>query len=194
MDYETLRKYQRIERGSSSLSEISPTFYTDLVALIREYSEKYERGRSSEDAKTLDNIKKVALDVFERREQKIIMKALRCSHNKEMKENNVVETEKSLLESLLKSLRENREGFEQILAGERVTPAVDAADVLEEKIEAINGGSQDLNMVLVRILKNIPKFVSSDMTELGPFEANEIKRLPEKEAALLSEKKFAEII
>ncbi|MEM0372870.1 MAG: hypothetical protein QXO69_03490 [archaeon] len=194
MDYEALRKYQRIERGMTSLSELPPTFYTDLVALIREASERYEKTRSSEDSKTLENIKKVALDVFERREQKILMKALRCSRNKEMKESNAVETEKALLDGLVRSLRENREGFERILAGERVTPAVDASDVLKEKVSAVGDVSQDLNMVLVRILKNIPKFVSSDMKELGPFEANEIKRLPEREAALLSEKKFAEII
>ena len=49
-------------------------------------------------------------------------------------------------------------------------------------------------MVLVRILKDVPKFVSPEMKEIGPFEANEIKRLPEKEATFLSDNKFAERI
>ena len=196
MDYETLRKYQRMERNSSNLAEISPSFYSELSSLIREYSSKYETTRSLDDSKSVDNIRKIAQDIFERREQKIILKALRCVRNHELKENNVTENEKALIEGIEASLKENREDFGKILAGETVIAEKIMTDVLDEKIEKMQEtpSSEGLNMVLVRIIKNIPKFVSSDMTELGPFEANEIKRLPQKEAILLSEKQFAELI
>jgi hypothetical protein len=103
--------------------------------------------------------------------------------------------EKEYFGDLKKVVKQNRVEFENLLTGE-VTVATDTKAILEEKIASVGNGNapEDLNTVLVRILKNIPKFVSSDMQEYGPFAANEIKKLPKKEAELLSKKQFVEMI
>ena len=185
MDYEDLRRYQRMERNSASLADLDPDFYTKLNNLIQEFTRNYEATRSINDVKTLENIKKIALDIFERREQKLVIQSLKCVRNNEEDTRHLVEYERSTFQALCKEVRAHRESFERLLVGENT--------VIAEKTPETTV-SEDLNMVLVRILKDIPKFVSSNMTELGPFEANQIKRLPIKEATILTDKQFAEII
>ena len=117
MDYEVLRKFQRIERNTANLAEISGTFYSELASLIKEQAQKYEKSHSIEDAKTLDNIRKIALDIFEKREQKLMLKALRCIRNNES-ECNAIELEKTLLDNVQEVLKANREEFDKIIIGE----------------------------------------------------------------------------
>lgn len=201
MNYEDLRKYQRMERNASNLAEVDKEFFTKLSVLIKDHKEKYEQTKSIEDLKTLENIIKIARDIFERREQKILMKALRCVRSNEMEENNIVQSEKITFEDLKKILKQGRVDFERLLVGETVVSfnRNDTEMMLQEKIGKIENSfeetkAEDLNTVLVRIVKNIPKFVSSDLVEYGPYEANEIKKIPKKEAELLSKKNFIEII
>lgn len=70
MNYEDLRKYQRMERNASNLAEVDKEFFTKLSVLIKDHKEKYEQTKSIEDLKTLENIIKIARDIFERREQR----------------------------------------------------------------------------------------------------------------------------
>ena len=194
MNYEDLRKFQRMERNASSLAELSTHFYTELNELVKSYKEKYEQTHSIEDAKVLDNIQKIALDIFERRELKILTKALKAAHSG-LKENNLVEIEKDFFNNSVNLIKANKREFDKALVGNGFVYPV--SNVLDEKIKPISSEkeqSEDLNMVLVRILQNVPKFVLSNGNELGPFESNQIARLPSKEAHLLVEKSFAELI
>ncbi len=197
MNYEDLRKFQRMERNAPHLAELDKNFYSQLIELIKEHKKNYERSKSMDDLKVLENIFKISKDIFERREQKILMKSLRCVKTGETEDDRIIEMEKELFDDLKLALKENRTGFESILTGDTVPmSAKDTKAMLEQKLESINGNSipEDLNTVLVRILKNIPKFVSSDMQEYGPFAVSEMKKLPKKEAELLSKKQFVEII
>lgn len=229
MDYENLRKYQRMERNNSKLTEVDDNFYSDLSLFIDELKRKYEMTNSQQDLKALENTLKVARDIFERREQKILMKALRCIKSDGIEEDNIVQMETQLFKNLKRSLQSNRSIFEGVLLGNSVLktsrPETEPEKILEEKLEAIDNSVQtstsvtstsaektspepvdtleadgkskegeDLNNVLVRILKKVPKFVSSDLKEYGPFDTNEIKKLPHHEAELLSKKEFVEII
>lgn len=192
MNYEDLRKYQRMERNASSLAELDPKFYTNLNELAKEHKQKYEDTRSIEDAKVLDNIQKIALDIFERREMKILSKALKSARSG-LKEDKLVEIEVDLFDKAVRIVKGNRVQFEKALVGNGFEAPVKSS--LEQKIQSVEKEmckSEDLNRVLVRILQNIPKFVSSNGSELGPYESNQIVRLPSKEAQLLVDKSFAE--
>ena len=183
-----------MERNASNLAELPSSFYSELNDLIKEQKVKYEQTRSIEDAKILDNIQKIALDIYERREMKILTKALKSAHSG-LKEDKLVGFEVDFFNEAVKLIKENKSNFDKVLVGEH---SIDSPEkVLSEKVEEISGEeteSEDLNMVLVRILQNVPKFVSTDGSELGPFESNQMVRLPSKEARLLAEKGFAELI
>lgn len=223
MIYEDLRKYQRMERNNSKLTEVDDNFYSDLSLFIDELKRKYEMTNSQQDLKALENTLRVSRDIFERREQKILMKSLRCIKSDEIAEDNIVQMEDQLFKNLKRALQSNRRIFEGVLVGNSVLKTSNSEPepekILEEKIEAVSeplqtsetpaekpspesivetdgksSEGEDLNNVLVRILKKVPKFVSSNLKEYGPFDTNEIKKLPNNEAELLSKKKFVEII
>ncbi|MFH0986430.1 MAG: hypothetical protein V1911_00105 [Candidatus Micrarchaeota archaeon] len=199
MNYEDLRRYQRMEKGSPKLCGLNSGFYTELAGMVRQAKDQYNQSKSADSMRALENIVKVSRDLFSRREQKLVMKALYSSRTKEEAGDEVVEFEKTALSSLLKTICETRSSFESVITGDAIQ-SIEKDNILKEKIEEIagngNGNHQpiDLNMVLVKIVKSVPKFISSDLKELGPFEADQLIKLPEKEAVLLCSKSLAEKI
>ena len=242
MEYEDLRKVQRIERNTSKVAVLDDDFYGDLKDLLR----RYRDAESEEDRRMFYNILKVAKDVMERREQKVLMKALRCVRAKEMDTDGLVSHEQRMFEELVDALRGNRNEFKNMILGESYVkkekekqnikriPAVEETTIIEpkatptapvkepapkielkkdeetgiielpatkadrperpEESEKSREAAEDLNTLVVRIIKKVPKFVSADMQEFGPFEANDIVKLPKKEAELLSNRSFVELI
>ncbi len=191
MEYEDLRKFQRLERNDVlKLVELPENFYEQANALVLKLKKNYEASGREEDLRLYNNAKRALEEVFERREQKILLKALRSVKNNEIDDSNLVGFEKKFFNDLLEMISEYRKVFSQFAEGKVL---VEEKEEAMEKVKAINEG-EVLNTVLVRILKDIPKFVSSDLKELGPFKANDIVRLPEKEAQILAEKQFVEII
>ena len=113
MNYEDLRKYQRMERNAPNLAEISETFYSDLNTLISGLAKDFQETHSIDTANKIENIKKIANEIFERREQKLALKAVRCARNRDLKEENAVEQESDLLNNLINEIRVGRENFEK---------------------------------------------------------------------------------
>lgn len=185
MEYEDLRRVQRTERANSRLSDVGDDFYTGLSSLVNQARQKYEAGHSIDDLRSLENILKIARDIIERREQKIAMRVLRSLRSSDGEEDTLAKEEKALSDGLGTALRGNRRVFEQVLTGDYRASG--------QKQPAAAAG-EDLNIVLVRTIKKVPKFVGSDSKEYGPFEANEVIKLPQKEADLLSKGNFIEVI
>jgi hypothetical protein len=94
-------------------------------------------------------------------------------------------------------MKKNRQDFDLLLLGEgnqrnigkiQNINDIPSIEVKQEK------ESEDLNIVMVRILKKVPKFISGDLKEYGPFETSAIVKLPRREADLLSNRNFVEIV
>ncbi len=198
MDYETLRRLQRTERNNADLASLPEDFYTQLAEYINSLVKEYKRTGSPQDIMKLENVIKISKDIFQRRSQKMLLHALRTLKENSNSAPELVEIEKKCYRDIVSSLEEMNGEFEKVLTGERPvlgTEAAEEASKALEKIEEIGepaGEEQTLNSVLVRILQNVPKFVSSDMQEYGPFQPRDLVRLPEKEARLLIERGFAE--
>ncbi|MBI4214904.1 DNA replication complex GINS family protein [archaeon] len=179
---------QRMERNAVKLAELKNGFYEELRSLIMETKGKYDACRSPEDLRLLENVIKTARDVFERREQKLVMKALRSVRTGD-DDAKLVGHERKSFDELVSSIIRFRAEFDAIIASEsaKLPPAPATSPQVFPKVEE-NGISE----TLVRVVKSIPKFVSSDMREYGPFEANAIVRIPAREAELLLSRHFAE--
>lgn len=194
MNYEDLRRFQRLERNSSRLGELNGSFYEDLSQMLCAQKAKCKDG-SSEDARVFENMIKTSRDVFDRREQKILMKAMRYARTNETEKDAVTDEERKLFERMAEELKKNRQDFEMLLSGNGKPRDIGKIQNIND-IPVMNNGqvAEDLNIVMVRILKKVPKFVSGDLKEYGPFEANSIARLPRKEADLLSNRNIIELI
>jgi len=195
MNYEDLRRYQRLERNSSKLGDLGKGFYDELSQLLCSCKMKARESNSAEESRLFENMVKTARDIFDRREQKIIMKAMRFARTNESEKDYLAEEETVLFNSLFEQLKKSRQDFEILLIGGGKPKNLDSIQNIND-IPAMNNGqmSEDLNIVMVRILKKVPKFVSGDLKEYGPFEANAIVKLPRREADLLSNRNFIEMI
>lgn len=187
MNVEELRTIQRLERNALKLADLPASFYDDLRDLVIGSRAKYESTHSPEDLRALENVVKMSRDVFERREQKLVMKSLRFIRTGE-DDAKLSGFEKPVFGSLVSSMRQFHNDFESILVAEAPKAALVQPAGQQAQAPATNGVTE----TLIRVLKSIPKFVSADMKEYGPFDANAIIKLPKKEAELLLVRQFAE--
>ena len=195
MNYEDLRRFQRMERNSSRLGELPRGFYDELCQLLLSQKTKCKEASSAEETKVFENMVKTARDIFDGREQKILTKAMRFARTNETEKDVITDEEKTLFERLSEDLKKSRQDFEMLLMGNGKARDLEKIQNIND-IPVINNGlpGEDLNIVMVRILKKVPKFVSGDLKEYGPFEANSIVKLPRTEADLLSNRSFIELV
>ena len=180
LGFDKVREMQRRERKETSLGELKEDFYPSLAGFIKEASQDYNKNPSTEKLRENENALKLARDMFDQREQKILLKALRAARGAKGKEENMTPEEKKMFDSLVKSLKEHREFFEGLLIGKQSQTPKTLLNKNEHKI------------VLVRALKEIPRFVGSDASEHGPFKQDSVVKLPEKEAELLLKRSLVE--
>jgi len=174
IDYDELRRIHRLEKNTSKLVEVEDDFIDLLTVFVEEEKKKYLaslKNFSSSDAREFANLKRIVDDIFQMREKKILNKALIAAHTKESEDENMAVQEKETFKKLLKILSEHRDLFDNLF-GEK------------EK--------REIELVCVKILKDVPTFVGTDMKEYGPFVEGEKVELPSKIARLFVTRKIAE--
>lgn len=200
MNYDDLRRYHRIEKTSPKLAELPNDFESQLAELISQNKDSYSGSGSTTDLKTLENILKIARDLYDRREQKMIMRSLSDSRTNTHELKNLLSDEQDLYVQMKQLLKEKRIAFDEVLTG-KTSKKIKNSKVLDDKFGAtviesknVQKEAEDLNTVLVRTIKKLPKFVSSDLKEFGPFDEEQVISIPKKEADLLSKRGFIELI
>jgi len=212
--YETLFEILRNEKTKEDLQKLHATFFNDVVNYLNEKQNTIEQQKEqkslfeSEEKEKLvhqiSNIKRILRDIYERREKKIISMAL----NKSRFTSNLIDTsalldEEKMFYDLIVSLLDNQRDriLHTLLNGklpddkkieiiQKVTSAsFESADNLAEKAPEVQ-----TNAKLVRFLAPVPQFMGSDMREYGPYEEEDVAKLPFEIADVLIGKERAEEI
>ncbi|MCX6804260.1 MAG: hypothetical protein NTY48_06895 [Candidatus Diapherotrites archaeon] len=174
IDYDELRRIHRLEKNTSRLVEVEDDFIDSLEVFVAEEKKKYLaslKNFSASEAREFTNLKRIIEEIFIMREKKILNKALISAHTREVIEEKMARQELENFKKLLHVL-EDYYSLYQSLFGE------------SEKKES--------SLVSVKILKDIPTFVGTDMKEYGPFMEDETVELPSKVARLFVTRKLAE--
>ncbi|MCD6415030.1 MAG: hypothetical protein J7L23_05395 [Candidatus Diapherotrites archaeon] len=181
--FEELRSLHRREKEENNISELGNNFYKRLALLIKNTKESYEGSPDANKLRQLENIKKLAEDLFTLREQKMVLKALRSIRTGK-KEEHLTPEEEKVFNTMVDALMKNRSFFKSILGG--VYP--------EEEIPKTILNKEEHKIVLIRIVKEVPRFVGADSKEYGPFGKNDMVKLPEAEANILVKRNLAEVV
>lgn len=203
LTYEKLFDIVRKERLQEGLQKLDHTFYRDLVDYLNDKTTSIAKdhqkslfSQSEKDIskKQLDNIKKLIMDLYVRREKKILNLAVMKSRTN----SNLIDTS-GLLD-------EERELFKTVV------DVLDAAKkkVLFNVVSGINpevnpkhasqpeGQSQEQSEAAeakrVMFLNNVPKFVGKEMEEYGPFNKEQVVELPAQVANILINKGHAKMV
>ena len=112
IDYRTLRKIQQIEKNSPTLSKIDPNFYIEMSKYLKNLDKRTGKKPSSvKDQLLMDeiqNIKKIAISIYELREKKILLAAVSKARGGNPELTNMTDEEKNLYESVLNNMQDTR--------------------------------------------------------------------------------------
>lgn len=214
--YDTLFEILRNEKTREDLQKLHITFFKDVVSYLnekqkvvnepKEQKSLFENDEREKTIHQITNIKKILRDIYEKREKKIINMALNKSRfsSNILDTSSLLEEEKLFYEMIVSLLDSQRERLlNRLLSGQH--PEINKIEVkidekAEQKAELVNqNGFESADKIakqpkLVRFLMAVPQFMGEDMLEYGPFEEEELAKLPADIANVLIEKERAEEI
>jgi DNA replication initiation complex subunit (GINS family) len=190
INYEYVRGLQRKERNVANVVELDDTFYSELAGYVKESTDAHNPSKSPDAFREFENTMHISRDFFDRREQKILFRALNNTRTGETDDSHLTPEEKVLYGELCSILSAHRLFFSKVLLGEYVSSVVSVHT--DERETLIKEGSP--NITLVRVRKDVPRFVGSDSNEYGPFEVGDVVKLPKKEAEFMSQQSIIEIL
>ena len=159
------------EKNSDKLTKLSTHFIDEVKEKIEELKElvinSKDLGQIKSNIEELDKIRRILLDIFEIRKEKIFNYLKIGEYDME----NLLDFEEDLVLGIKKVFREYDDFIRSIFGEEK-----------EEKEKKKR----------IRVLTALPRFLSANGEEYGPYDKNEIVELPEREANLLISKGMAE--
>jgi len=177
INYKTLRRIQEMEKKSPSLTRIDPNFYKDLS----KYSENLN-GRLGEESSPqkqmflkveIRDTNKIVTSIYEMREKKILLAAISKGRGGNPNLKNLVEVEKNLFESTLGIMAQMRKQ-----ALEKEVKEINGTEkTVETRKEGEKNEVQENSKPVVRVTKNIPKFIGTDLNEYN-LRAGDVLSLP----------------
>ena len=198
--YETLYEMLRREKFRRELQELSLTFYNDVLKYLSEKKgilmsqEKKESVFASKSIITtkrqIENVQKILKDLYERRESKILQLALFHSRtDSESIDRSIMLKEEQILYDQIKGIL----GMFRIDVLFRLLEC--KRPELRDKPKGLKTTEETLKKIkMVRFLQAVPKFVGDDMITYGPFEVEDVARLPLKVCSVLIKGERAEEI
>jgi DNA replication initiation complex subunit (GINS family) len=169
INYKNLRKIQQIEKESPTLTKIESSFYTALSDYLKYLDSRLEKESSTQKQMLLkeevQNTKKIATNIYEQREKKIILAAISKTRGGEPDLKNLVGVERNLFDSILQMMvqtreellnKKTREKEEEKTVESSVEPKAE-----NKKQEIITPKQQNINPI-VMVAKDIPEFIGTD--------------------------------
>lgn len=182
LSYDEIRRIYRLEKNTSKLVEVQDDFYNVLNEFIKQEKERYLESLkdfSIEEARDFANLKKMVEEIFLLRQRKILNMALLSSRGNNDSKLALAGPELKTFSSVVALLEKHQQTVEEMFQ------ANSTAKTGAEK-------AKELDLVEVKILKEVPAFIGTDMKEYGPFSQNQTVELPFAISKLFLERKLAE--
>jgi len=166
LSYSRLRDIQKKETDSAAISELDPAFYFEVAQFLEEKKKLAKESGSLLSIKEYENIRRIVTAVQMRREEKIVLMAVRGESDAA----GLTKEERELLKDLSVRIACCRELVSGIW----------------------NGKETGQQMKKVKILKDIEPYTGLDNNVYGPYRSGEEPLLPQSEAEWLLKSRLAE--
>ncbi len=192
--YDSIFEILMREKGREDLQKLSPSFLADLVNYIAEKkkaasseaTDSFSLEEKERAAKQLQNISRMLVELYERREKKILnMSIIRSRTGADIIDTSSLLAEENMLfDAVVAQLDYYRNNILLKVLNAQPTTAAEKA---EEKAAWQKGDTK-----LVRFLHSVPKFVGRELEVYGPFVEEDMANLPSEIADILVSKGRAE--
>ena len=194
INYKTLRKIQQMERNSPILTDIKSDFYSNLSGYLKSLEDRLGKESASQKQTLLkdelQNTNKIAINIYEQREKKILLAAISKARGGNPDLKNLVDVEKNLFDSILMLMIQLRE---QLL--DRESKADIEKNVENSKSDEMDkeNEKQENSNPIVRITQDIPEFIGTNTNKYN-LRRGDILSLPEDMSETLSKRGVAKKI
>ncbi|MFP3949750.1 MAG: hypothetical protein ACLFUZ_01510 [Candidatus Micrarchaeia archaeon] len=171
LNYSKLRDMQRAEVASSELCKVENNFYSQLQGFLDEKREEAMESKKLLVIKEYENLKKIVRAIVNKRNEKLMLLALRGKTDTA----GLAKEEAEFLGHLSRAIEENESRLSFIF-------------------EEGNGGERKDNIKRIRLLKDISPYKGLDERIYGPFKKGDEAELPPGEAQWLLKEKMAELL
>jgi DNA replication initiation complex subunit (GINS family) len=168
-NYSELRDIQKREMDSSAIVNLPDDFYHEVSKLLAKKNEDAVSSKSLLAIKEYENIKKIIISISSKREEKIVLMAVRG----EKEGTGLTLEEREMLKELSSIIKKARTKTQAIWAAEDPTAG---------------------NSRKIKVLKDISQYRGLDNAIYGPFKQGDEQSLPKAEAEWLLKAGMAEIL
>ncbi len=185
--YQDIQKIYRLEKQTSSLQKINDDFYPDALEILSKLEEKHRK-----------HLTKLITDIYNRRENKIILQAIRAQRADIKPPANITTKEMEIYNEIVGTLAKHRQK-------NLVRPDIKEKDKgknkeLNKKLEHEkkvkednkNNNKNKNKKIKIRILKTLPSIIGSDLKHYGPFKEDDLIEMPAVNARVLIDTESAE--
>ena len=195
ISYKTLRKIQQMEKNSPVLTFIKSEFYSDLSEFFKNLDTRLENEKDSQKKMLLEeeiqNTKKIAVNIYEQREKKIILASISKARGGEPDLKNMVEIEKNLFDSVLGLMIDARKKFlDEKKDNNNLKKETTDKNKIETELKEKEQTKQNINPI-IRVNQDIPEFIGTDEKRYN-LRKNDIISVPEEMGEMLSKKGVVE--
>ncbi len=193
--YDSIFEILMREKGKEEIQKLSPEFFIDLVSYISQKRKSvdtqaidaFSLEEKERSAKQLQNITRMLVELYERREKKILnMAMIRSRTGADIVDTTPLLGEENMLyDAIVAQLDYYRQNI--------LFKVLNAQPTTAEKKEVLVE-NKDASMKVVRFLHAVPKFVGKELEVYGPYGEEDIASLPVEIAEILIEKGRAEEI
>jgi len=197
INYRTLRKTQQMEKNTPTLTDVMPNFYSNVTNYLTSLDKRME-NESSEQKQTLlkdeiKNIRKIAINIYEQREKKILLSAVSKARGGNPDLKNMINEEKEIFDDILGIMKKSRqkilENKKQKEILEEKTPET------EQKIEEKEEEKENIENPnpIVKVNQDIPEFIGTDKKKYN-LRTNDVLSIPVEMSEILIKKGAVEKI
>jgi DNA replication initiation complex subunit (GINS family) len=169
LNYSDLRDIQKREMESSAIVGLPEDFYSKISALLSKKNSEAVASKSLLSIKEYENIKKIVLAIQAKREEKIVLMAVRG----EREGGGLTAEEREMLKELSSIIRKSRETVKNVWGSEESNPS---------------------SFRRIKILRDVSQYRGLDNLVYGPFKQGDEQLLPRPEAEWLLKAGMAEIL
>ncbi len=165
INYRSLRKIQQTEKASPKLSEVRSNLYSEIQDYIKDLKKREEKEETNQKKKLLseeiENTQRIFLDIYEKREKKILMAAITGARGGKPNIENMTDLEKKLFDSMLKVISNSRK---TILENKKQDekPVEEKKEEDEVKTDKEKDNAPKSKNSIIRLKKDLPEFVGTD--------------------------------
>ena len=194
INYRILRKIQEMEKNSPILTSIDNNFYVELKKYLDILDNRLKDESSSQKQTLLkdeiSNTKKIAKNIYEQREKKILLAAVTKARGGNPDLKNMIEIEKNLFNSILNLMENSRKHLFEEDSRKNKTVEPKKNETKEEPKPVLNESNTN---PIIRVKEDIPEFVGTNEKKYN-LRKNDILSLPEDMSVMLLKRGVVEKI